>query len=72
MIAMAFVVPYMGELKLQIAVSIFGMVGGPLAGLSILGLFVPCCNAWVRYIIIKDVCNKFSWTSVKTYGNCFH
>ncbi len=49
-IAMAFVVPYMGELVLQVALSIFGMVGGPLAGLAILALFVPCCNSWVRTV----------------------
>jgi len=46
---MAFVAPYMGDLILSIALSIFGMVGGPICGLVASGIFMPCVNPWVRY-----------------------
>jgi len=45
-IAVAFLSGVMGKLVLQIALSVFGIVGGPLAGIISLGLFVPVANAW--------------------------
>ncbi|XP_058524135.1 sodium-dependent multivitamin transporter [Ochotona princeps] len=42
-LGMAYVSSQMGPL-LQAAISIFGMVGGPLLGLFCLGMFFPCAN----------------------------
>ncbi|XP_023566759.1 sodium-dependent multivitamin transporter isoform X2 [Octodon degus] len=42
-LGMAYISSQMGPL-LQAAISIFGMVGGPLLGLFCLGIFFPCAN----------------------------
>ncbi|XP_021109279.1 sodium-dependent multivitamin transporter isoform X2 [Heterocephalus glaber] len=42
-LGMAYISSQMGPL-LQAAISIFGMVGGPLLGLFCLGMFFPCAN----------------------------
>ncbi|KAM6179248.1 sodium-dependent multivitamin transporter [Erethizon dorsatum] len=42
-LGMAYISSQMGSL-LQAAISIFGMVGGPLLGLFCLGIFFPCAN----------------------------
>ncbi|XP_051832236.1 sodium-dependent multivitamin transporter [Antechinus flavipes] len=43
-LGMAYVSSLMGPV-LQAAISIFGMVGGPLLGLFCLGIFFPCANS---------------------------
>ena len=47
-VGLAFLAPYLGTTLLQVASTIFGMVGGPLLGLFLLAMFFPCANTWVR------------------------
>jgi hypothetical protein len=46
-IGLGFAAQHFGDLILQIALSIFGFVGGPLFALLILGVFFPFVNSWV-------------------------
>ena len=46
-IGLAYLAGMLGKTVLQIAISVFGMVGGPLLSLFLEGLFLPCVNAWV-------------------------
>ncbi len=46
-IGLAFLAPILGNTVIQIALSLFGMIGGPLCGVVTLALFFPCCNATV-------------------------
>uniref|UniRef100_A0A8P4KSJ3 Solute carrier family 5 member 6 n=1 Tax=Dicentrarchus labrax TaxID=13489 RepID=A0A8P4KSJ3_DICLA len=44
-LAMAYLTHLMGDSVLQVALKIFGMVGGPILGLFCLGLFFPWANS---------------------------
>jgi hypothetical protein len=46
-IGMGFIAEYLGDLVLQIALSIFGFVGGPVLGVITVGMFIPFINSWV-------------------------
>ncbi|PVD21445.1 hypothetical protein C0Q70_19618 [Pomacea canaliculata] len=45
-IGLAYLAGVVGSTILQVAMSIFGMVGGPLLALLMVGLFCPCVNSW--------------------------
>ena len=49
-IGLAFIAELFGPLILQVALSIYGMVGGPLLGLFICAMFLPMVNEWVSLI----------------------
>ncbi|XP_047467909.1 solute carrier family 5 member 6 [Mugil cephalus] len=44
-LAMAYLTHLMGDSVLQVALKIFGLVGGPILGLFCLGMFFPCANS---------------------------
>uniref|UniRef100_A0A671WA44 Solute carrier family 5 member 6 n=1 Tax=Sparus aurata TaxID=8175 RepID=A0A671WA44_SPAAU len=46
-LAMAYLTHLMGDSVLQVALKIFGMVGGPILGLFCLGIFFPWANSTV-------------------------
>ena len=45
-IALSYIAAYLGPRIIQIPIAIWGMVGGPLIGVFIMGMFFPCCNSW--------------------------
>ncbi|KAK3088350.1 hypothetical protein FSP39_017961 [Pinctada imbricata] len=49
-IAFAFLCTILGSTVLQIMISVFGLAGGPLLGLVLMGMFFPCVNAKGAFI----------------------
>ena len=49
-IGLAFLAELFGPLILQVALSIYGMVGGPLLGVFICAMFIPMVNSWVSIV----------------------
>ena len=46
-IGSGYIAQYMGDSILQITISIFGFVGGPLTSLIVMGICFPFINSWV-------------------------
>jgi hypothetical protein len=46
-IGLAFIAELFGDLILQVALSIYGMIGGPLLGVFVCAMFIPMVNEWV-------------------------
>ena len=46
-IALAYLAKVLGQSLLQMALSLLGIVGGPMMATFILGMFVPFGNRWV-------------------------
>jgi hypothetical protein len=51
-VGVAYMAGGLGPRVLQITLSIFGMVGGPLLGLLTVGMFFPCVNSWVSECMV--------------------
>ncbi|KAL3859662.1 hypothetical protein ACJMK2_009873 [Sinanodonta woodiana] len=63
-IGLAFLAQMFGKLILQVTLSIFGMVGGPLLGLIICAMFVPMVNHWGALVgVVTSICIT-SWIAI--------
>jgi hypothetical protein len=47
-IGLAYLCQYFGNTVLQLSLSLFGLLGGPLLGVISLGMFVPFANSFVH------------------------
>ena len=47
-VALAYVVPEMGDELIELPTTIWGVIGGPLFGVFVLAIFVPFSNAAVK------------------------
>ena len=55
---LAYACKYFGEAILQLALSIFGLLGGPILGVISLGMFVPHANSIVTQILMNFISFK--------------
>ncbi|XP_071942386.1 sodium-coupled monocarboxylate transporter 1-like [Antedon mediterranea] len=67
-ICLAFAASKLGPV-LQVALSLLGVVGGPLLGVFSLGLFFPCSNKWGGLVGLLSGFAMCIWISVGTYFN---
>jgi hypothetical protein len=57
----AFLAGYMPSTLVQIALSIFGMVGGPILAVFSVGILCPHVNSWVS---AEKYCGNFAFFSI--------
>ena len=53
-IGLAYVASLLGTTALRISFGVFGMVGGPLLGLILNGVFFPFMNSWVSRCLARN------------------
>lgn len=63
-IAMGFVAEYLGDLVLQISISIFGFAGGPVLAVISLGMFFPFINSWGALAGLLTSVGLCTWIAV--------
>ncbi|KAH3773444.1 sodium-coupled monocarboxylate transporter 1-like [Dreissena polymorpha] len=68
-IALAFLAQFFGSFILQVALSIFGMVGGPLLGLFVCALFFPVINSWGASVGVICSLAVTSWVAIGSIMN---
>ncbi len=54
-VGMGYVASFMGPQVLQMALSIFGVVGGPLLGMFCVAIFFPCANSIVSRNLASSI-----------------
>lgn len=53
-IGLAYLASFLGKTALTISFGIFGIVGGPLLGLIMSGMFIPFMNSWVSFARLQQ------------------
>ena len=72
-IALSYVVPLFGPAVVQMPISIYGAIGGPLASLFFLGFYVPCSHKWVGLWAQSEMYATFKGViRIKTYDSSSH